>query len=205
MTKFSVDPIAIFLSLSVLLAGILFGNSFTHAADKAVSSSTLARTLEYIIGAGDMLEIVTWREPEFTRPEVLVRLDGKISFPLLDDIQASGRTTADLKADITERLKAFVSNPNVTVSVRIAASKRFYILGEVVNTGEYPVSKNLTVLQAFALSGGFTEWASKKEIILLRHEGGKDKVIRINYKKILKGQDFSQNVAIKADDTIIVP
>jgi polysaccharide export outer membrane protein len=91
------------------------------------------------------------------------------------------------------------------VTVRSAASKRFYILGEVIKTGEYPLVKNLTVLQAFALAGGFTEWASKKEIILFRRASGAEEVIRIDYKDIVKGKDFSQNVEIRADDTIIVP
>ena len=159
----------------------------------------------YIIGSGDILEIVTWREPDFSREEIVVRLDGNISFPLLDDIEAAGRTPTQLKFDIQNRLAEFVSEPHVTVTVRSAASKRFYILGEVVNTGEYPLTKNLTVLQAFALAGGFTEWASKDEIILLRHEGGKDKIYRINYKDIARGKDFSQNLKLKADDTIIVP
>ena len=102
-------------------------------------------------------------------------------------------------------MKEYVAEPHVTVTVRSAASKRFYILGEVVNTGEYPLTKDLTVLQAFALAGGFTEWASKKEIILFRREGGEETVIRIDYKEILKGKDFSQNVQIQADDTIVVP
>jgi len=86
-------------------------------------------------------------------------------------------------------------------------SKRFYILGEVLRTGEYPLVKHLTVLQAFALAlaGGFTEWASKKEIILLRQEDGKEKIYRINYKDITKGEDLSQNLKLQADDTIIVP
>jgi polysaccharide biosynthesis/export protein len=160
---------------------------------------------DYIIGNGDVLEIVTWKEPDFSREEIVVRLDGKISFPLLDDIQATGSTPTQLKKVIEERLKDFVSTPSVTVTVRNAASQRFYILGEVAHTGEYPLVKDLTVLQAFALAGGFTEWASKKEIILFRKEINQDKVIRINYKEITKGQDFSQNVQIKADDTIIVP
>jgi polysaccharide export outer membrane protein len=84
-------------------------------------------------------------------------------------------------------------------------SQKFYILGEVLKTGEYPLVKHLTVLQAFALAGGFTEWASKKEIILLRNEGGRDKIYRINYKDIAKGKDFSQNIKLRPDDTIIVP
>jgi polysaccharide export outer membrane protein len=160
---------------------------------------------QYQIGNGDILEIVTWKEPDFSREEVLVRLDGKISFPLLDDIQAAGKTPTELKKDIEAGLKEYVASPNVTVTIRNAASQRFYILGEITNTGEYPLVKDLTVLQAFALAGGFTEWASKKEIILFRKENGKDKVIQINYKDLIKDKDFSQNVTIKADDTIIVP
>ena len=160
---------------------------------------------DYLIGSGDILEIVTWKEEDFSRQEVLVRLDGKITFPLLNDIQAAGITTMDLKQVIEQGLKAYVSNPVVTVSVRQPLSKKFYILGEVMRTGEYPLVKHLTVLQAFALAGGFTEWASKKEIILLRHENGEDQMFRINYKNIAKGDDLSQNIKLKADDTIIVP
>ena len=160
---------------------------------------------DYLIGKGDVLEIVTWKEPDFSREEIIVRLDGKISFPLLDDLQAAGRTTTQLKDSIEKGLKEYVAAPNVTVTVVNTASKRFYILGEVVNTGEYPLIKDLTVLQAFAIAGGFTEWASKKEIILFRHEDGKEKVIEINYKDIIKDKDFSQNVKLREDDTIIVP
>ena len=134
-----------------------------------------------------------------------MRNDGMLTFPLLNDIDAAGRTTMDLKKDIEEKLKDYVSNPVVTVTVRTPNLKKFYILGEVTNTGEYDLAKELTVLQAFALAGGFTEWASKKEIILLRNENGKEKIIRVNYKNIVKGKDFNQNIKIKADDTIIVP
>lgn len=169
------------------------------------SQEALPHSKDYHIGIGDILEIVTWKEPDFSREEILVRLDGKISFPLLDDIPAFGQTTTQLKKSIESKLKEYVSDPSVTVTVRDAASQRFYILGEVVNTGEYPIVKELTVLQAFALAGGFTEWASKKEIILFRKENGKEKVIEINYKDIINDKDFSQNVLIEADDTIIVP
>ena len=160
---------------------------------------------DYLIGIGDKLEIITWKEPDFSREEIVVRLDGKISFPLINDVVAAGKTPSQLKAEIESQLKDFVTSPNVTVALRDGASKRFYILGEVMNTGEYPLSKNLTVLQAFAVAGGFTEWAAKKEIILLRRENGAETVYRINYRDILKGKDFSQNVQIRADDTIIVP
>jgi len=167
--------------ISCLLLTITIGAGTSFAADKKASQSKQiwsARDTrnDYIIGAGDILEIVTWKEEDFTREEVLVRLDGKISFPLLNDVQAEGLTTVELKRVIETGLKDYVSNPEVTVHVRSPLSKRFYILGEVENTGEYPLVKHLTVLQAFALAGGFTEWASKKEIILLRNIDGKDKI-----------------------------
>jgi polysaccharide export outer membrane protein len=159
----------------------------------------------YKIGSGDILEIMTWKEPDFSRNEVLVRIDGKMTFPLLDDIQAAGRTPLELKKSIELKLKDFVDNPVVTVTVINPASQKIYILGEIINTGEYDLTKNLTVLQAFALAGGFTQWASKKEIILLRHEKGQDKIIRVNYKNIIKGNDLMQNLPLQANDTIIVP
>jgi polysaccharide export outer membrane protein len=159
----------------------------------------------YVIGCGDILEIITWKEPDFTREDVLVRIDGKITFPLLDDVQAAGITPLQLKKAIEIKLKEYIDNPIVTVNVTNPSSQRFYILGEIVNTGEYPLVKQLTVLQAFALAGGFTEWAAKKEIILLRKENGQEKLYRINYKDISKGKHLNQNVLIRADDTIIVP
>lgn len=190
---------AFMIILVILLSMVLYGQ--VHAQE--VKAKT--KLTEYIIGVGDVLEIVTWKEPDFSRDEITVRLDGKISFPLLDDVPAEGKTPTQLKKGIEAKLKQFVASPSVTVTVRNAVSQRFYILGEVANTGEYPLVKDLTVLQAFAIAGGFTEWASKKEIILFRKEGKKEKVIQINYRDIIKNKNFSQNVQIIADDTIIVP
>ncbi len=189
---------AVFL-FSIALVLLFFHLTGTPArADQTVKEI-------YTIGAGDILEIVTWKEPDFSREEILVRLDGYISFPLLGDVQAAGLTPPQLTDVIAVKLKKFISNPSVTVTVRNAAGQRFYILGEVMRTGEYPLMKELTVLQAFAIAGGFTEWASKKEIILFRREEGKETVFRINYKDIVKDHNFEQNVLIRANDTIIVP
>ena len=191
----------IVLCLSMIIA---FGAGQAAAGETKAVSAKESRD-DYIIGSGDILEIITWKEEDFSREEILVRLDGKLTFPLLNDIQAAGLTTMELKQVIEKGLKAYVTNPVVTVNIRQPLSKKFYILGEVMRTGEYPLVKHLTVLQAFALAGGFTEWASKKEIMLLRHEKGQDKIYRINYKNIVKGNDLSQNIKLKADDTIIVP
>jgi len=132
------------------------------------------------------VEIATWKEPELTRKEVLVRVDGKISFPLLGDVQATGVTPVELTETLQKGLKNYVTAPVVTVTIINPGSQRIYILGEVQKTGEYPLTKSLTVLQAFALAGGFTQWASKDEIILLRKEGNQEKIYKINYKDIVK-------------------
>ncbi len=169
------------------------------------SSSVENNSNTYIIDGGDILEIITWKEPELSKEEVLVRTDGKISFPFLDDLQAAGLTPIELKQKIEAGLKKYVEFPYVTVQVKKPDSKKIYILGEVLKTGEYPLEKRLTVLQAFALAGGFTEWASKKEIILLRYEDGKEKIYRVDYRKIIDGKDPSNNLVLRPHDTIIVP
>jgi polysaccharide export outer membrane protein len=180
-----------------------------RAQDNKTSESNVTRhgkeaKQSYQIGAGDNLEITTWKEPDFSRGNVLVRIDGKISFPLLNDVQVAGLSPMELKRIIETGLKDYIETPFVTVSVIDPASQKFYILGEIQNTGEFPLTKKLTILQAFAMAGGFTEWASKKEILLLRHEGSKEKIYRVNYKNIIKGK-VEQNFKLKADDTIIVP
>ena len=197
----------IFRLLLVITLLLATTEAFCEEKKSRVKLGSIGETLvdSYQIGIGDILGITTWKEPDFTRENVLVRTDGKISFPLLNDFPAAGLSPIELKYNIEAGLKSFISNPVVTVHIVNPISQKFYILGEVMRTGEYPLVKHLTVLQAFALAGGFTEWASKKEIILLRHEAGQDKIFRINYKDITKGKDFSQNLKLRVDDTIIVP
>ncbi|MCU0561098.1 MAG: polysaccharide export protein [Desulfobacterales bacterium] len=167
--------------------------------------SAKSQSAEYRIGAGDVLEISTWKEPELSRPAVLVRIDGRVSFPLLGDIAAAGMTPMQLTETIQKGLASYVTAPVVTVTVVNPASQRIYVLGEVMRTGEYPLTKELTVLQAFSLAGGFTQWASKDAIILMRKEGGKEKIYRINYKDIVKGKDIENNITLQTNDTIVVP
>ena len=189
-------------SLFVLSLIFMVLTSFVHPQN---SHGEAEETMEdYKIGAGDVFKIDVWKEPDLSLEASVVRIDGKITFPLLDDIQAAGITTMELKAIIEKRLSDFVEAPQVTVTLISPGSQKYYILGEVNSTGEYPIGKKLTILQAFALAKGFTEWASKKEIILFRRENGQEKIIRVNYKDITRG-DFSNNVFIQADDTIIVP
>jgi polysaccharide biosynthesis/export protein len=158
----------------------------------------------YIIGAQDVLDISVWKEPEVSRT-VPVRPDGKISLPLLNDVQASGLTPAQLAAQITESLKKFVTNPQVTVIVTIINSQRIYILGEVTRAGAYPLLPGMTVLQALSSAGGFTQYANMKKIYLLRQENGKQERHPFNYKEVIAGKNVEQNISLKAGDTIVVP
>lgn len=158
----------------------------------------------YLIGKGDLLEIVTWKEPDFSR-EVQVRIDGKISFPLIDDMDAAGKTTEALEEGIRAQLSEYVTHPVVSVSVREARSQRYYIVGEVLKPGEYPLSKEVSAMQAFALAGGFTEWARKKDIVLIRRDGSREKAIPINYDEIVGKGALEQNVLLKAEDVLVVP
>jgi polysaccharide biosynthesis/export protein len=190
-----------------LLTVILFvGLSTASAQDKPLQTwSAKSQASEYRIGAGDMLEISTWKEPDLSRKEILVRVDGRISFPLLSDIPAAGMTPVELTETIQKGLANYITAPVVTVTVINPGSQKVYILGEVARTGEYSLTKNLNVLQAFALAGGFTQWASKDEIILMRKEGVKEKIYKINYKDIVKGRDVENNLTLQANDTIVVP
>jgi polysaccharide biosynthesis/export protein len=162
------------------------------------------RSEAYRIGKGDILEIVTWKEPDFSR-DVQVRIDGKIGFPLLDDLEAAGRTTGELEADIRESLVEYVTYPVVSISVKDPASQKYYVMGEIARPGEYPLRKDVSILQAVALAGGFSEWADKKRVVLIRRDEDGEKSFRINYKEIVSGKKLEQNVLLRADDIILVP
>jgi polysaccharide export outer membrane protein len=200
----SVNKWIFIIILAVTLVWVDSGGRESMAADTK-SATAKPAIAAYTIGAGDVLRIVTWKEPDFTLESVLVRTDGKISFPLINDVQAAGLTPMMLKDVLETGLKNYVAAPVITVTVTDAGSQKFYILGEVPRTGEYPIVKDLSVLQAFALAGGFTEWASKDEILLIRREGGQKKVYKIDYKDMAKGRNLDQDLLIRADDTIIVP
>jgi len=158
----------------------------------------------YVIGPTDVLDISVWKEPEVSRT-VPVRPDGRISLPLLSDVQAAGLTPTQLAAHITESLRKFMAGPQVTVIVSTINSQRIYILGEVTRTGAYPLLPGMTVLQALSSAGGFTQFANIKNIYLLRQENGQQVKHAFNYKDVTNGKKPEQNVVLKAGDTIIVP
>ena len=159
--------------------------------------------LDYVIGADDTLHITVWKEPDMSAT-LPVRPDGKISLPLLDDVQAAGMTPMQLAASIKEKLKKYIADPRVTVVVTAMNSQRIYVLGEVTHTGAMPLLPNMTMLQALS-SAGFTQFANLKAIYLLRTQDGQQTKMRFNYKDAIKGRDTQQNIVLRPGDTIVVP
>ena len=158
---------------------------------------------DYIIGADDMLHVSVWKEPDLTNT-LPVRPDGKISLPLLNDVQAAGLTPMQLANSITEKLKKYLADPRVTIVVTQMNSQRIYVLGEVLHSGSMTLLPNMSVLQALA-SAGFTQFANTKSIYLLRSDNGKQQKIPFNYKQVVKGEAMEQNLTLRPGDTIVVP
>lgn len=158
---------------------------------------------DYVIGADDTLRIAVWKEPDMS-VTLPVRPDGKISMPLLDDVQAAGLTPIELGNSIRDKLKKYVADPRVTVVVTGMNSQRIYVLGEVQHSGAMPLLPNMTMLQALS-SAGFTQFAKVKDIYLLRMQDGQQVKAHFNYKEAIKGRDPQQNYVLKPGDTIVVP
>jgi polysaccharide export outer membrane protein len=158
----------------------------------------------YVIGAQDVLDISVWKEPDITRT-VPVRPDGKISLPLIRDIQAAGLTPMQLERLIAEKLQKFLTDPQVTVIIKEINSRRIFIMGEVNRSGAFSLLPNMTVLQALSGAGGFTQFADMKGIYVLRLENGKPTKYPFNYKEVIKAENPSQNIVLKPGDTIVVP
>jgi polysaccharide export outer membrane protein len=158
----------------------------------------------YVIGPEDVLHIHIWKEETLSRT-VPVRSDGKISLPLIDEIQAAGLTPLQLKEILLTKLKDFIDIPNVSVIVMEANSFKVYISGQVKNPGVYRLRSETSLLQLIPLVGGFTEWANEKKILIIRKENGKEKRFTVNYKKIVKGEASESNINLKSGDTVIVP
>ena len=158
---------------------------------------------EYVIGAQDELDISVWKEPDLSR-KVPVRPDGKISLPLLNDVQAAGLTPTQLADSIKEILRKYVNQPQVTVIVTAMNSQRIFIMGEVNKPGALMLLPGMTIIQAIASAGSFTQFANSKKIYVLRDEGGKQNRYYFNYKAAVRG-DTSQDFDLKPGDTIVVP
>jgi len=174
------------------------------AADKATDAAFASQAgPEYVIGPEDVLHIAVWKENDLTAT-LPVRPDGKISLPLLDDVQAAGLTPKQLADSVTEKLRKYIADPRVTVVVTAINSKRIYLVGEVLHAGATPMLPNMTVLQALS-SAGLNQFANTKRIYVLRTENGKQKKLPVNYRKLVRGEEIEQNYRLQPGDTIVVP
>jgi polysaccharide export outer membrane protein len=159
---------------------------------------------DYVIGADDVLDVSVWKEQELTRT-LQVRPDGKISMPLLGDVQAAGLTPGQLALTVSERLKKYLTAPQVTVILTQINSQRVYVIGEVTRPGAYTVLPGMTILQAISSAGGLTQFANGKKIFLMRDENHIQTKYPFSYKEVLDGRKAAENLTVKAGDTIVVP
>ncbi len=158
----------------------------------------------YRIGPNDVLNIFVWKEAELTR-DVTVMPDGKITYPLIGEITAQGRTATEIKQAIADKLQKFVTAPEVTVIVKESRSQVVYTIGKLTRPGPYALAPGMTVMQALSAAGGFAEWADPKNILIVRREGGKETQLRFNYKEFTSGENLQQNILLNPGDTLVVP
>ncbi len=169
----------------------------THASD---------REGDYRIGAGDVLAISVWGQPELSLPEVVVRTDGRISAPLVDDVDVLGKTPQDLKVELTEKLAEYVTAPHVTVVVLRINSKHIYLIGEVKREGPMTLRHDMRVVDALSSAGGFTSFAGKGNIKLIRQQNGSGPAEFVfDYNEFVRGENLEQNVLLLPGDRIVVP
>jgi len=173
----------------------------------SASPSTVATGVPagYRIGSGDVLQIDVWKEKEASVPTVVVRPDGKITLPLVKEIEVLGLTPVELEKILAAKLEQLIHGADVTVVVREIHSKKVYLIGAVTKVGPVPLLSSMTVLQVLAEAGGVTEYAKKKKIYILRKENGKEVKRPFNYDAVIKGEGMEQNIAVLPDDTIVVP
>jgi polysaccharide biosynthesis/export protein len=193
----------------------VFLSSFAASAQKAPSktnphseesqANVSQSPDEFIIGPQDVLSINVWKEPDLSVREIIVRPDGRVSLPLIDEIQANGMTAKQLQDKIAEKLKEFISSPSVTVTINRISSQSVSIIGEVRTPGIYILGAPMTVLELLARAGGFTELAKIKSIKIIRKENGQMRQLNFNYNKIKNGEDLQQNILLKSGDSVIVP
>jgi polysaccharide export outer membrane protein len=193
----------------IVLAGSLWAQVAQPAAPAAATApaqlASKAHDDRFVVGNDDVLAINVWKEPDISR-SIPVRSDGKISLPLVGEVQAAGRTPLQLEQDIATKLRYYIAAPEVTVMVQEIHSQKFNILGQVAKPGSYPLEVATTVLDAIAAAGGFRDFANQKAIYILRQNpGGGESRIAFNYKNVIKGKNSQQNIKLEPRDTIVVP
>jgi polysaccharide biosynthesis/export protein len=203
MKNIAMRSMTTFLAMTLLLGVGLAGQGEKESQEKPRAASPSVDA-NYIIGPNDVLDINVWKEPDISR-RVPVRPDGKISLPLLNDVTAAGLTPMELQATVTDGLKKFISDPQITVIVVEVNSRRVFVLGEISHPGPLGMLPNMTVLQALSAAGGFSQFAKLNGIYVMRVRNGQQKTFPFNYKDVIRGKNPEQNIILEPGDTIVVP
>jgi polysaccharide export outer membrane protein len=159
---------------------------------------------DYRLGPEDVVEIAVWKE-DGLRKEVLVRPDGMLSFPLVGEVLAAGRTATEIQAEVGLRLRKFLTNPVVSVTVIRVAAQKIYVIGRVAKPGEFSSGRYIDVLQALSMAGGLTPFASPNDIRIMRRVDGRQTAIPFRYDEVVRGRNVEQNIVLKAGDVVVVP
>ncbi len=186
-----------FLPSLVLLACALCGVPVPAALGQALAG-------DYLLQAGDTIEISVWKEVDLQRV-LIVRPDGKFSMALVGEMQAAGRTAEDVRQDVEKRLKVYIPEPVVTVTVQQVGGNKIYVIGQVRNPGAIVMNPRLSVMQALSLAQGGTPFAKLDEIVIIRSTGGKQQMLPFEYSRVAGGRDLSQNIQLESGDVVIVP
>jgi polysaccharide export outer membrane protein len=191
------------LSLGVIYGCTLPVSHLIEAQAAAAAAATPDQD-KYLLGPEDALEVSVWKEPDLTK-QLLVRPDGKITYPLIGEVQAAGRTVKQLQEEIFKRLEKYVTDAHVTVILLKAQNYKVYVTGKVNKPGEFVIGKPVNVMQAISMAGGLTPFASPGSIMVLRSMGGKEEVYPFNYKEVARGQFLEQNRTLMPGDVVVVP
>ena len=160
---------------------------------------------DYVIGPDDVLAVLYWREKDMSVDQTIVRPDGMITLPILNDVKAAGLTPEQLRDQISQAASKYVEDPNVTIVVKQINSRRVFVTGQVTKGGAFPLTSPTTVMQAIAMAGGLSEYAKASDIVVMRTVNGKTQRLKFNYKDVIKGKKLEQNVELRPGDTVVVP
>jgi len=204
--RFSILGCCALAAICILSSIFLSGQtSPAKAVRPGAEAAVQAHDDRYVIGNDDVLAINVWKEPDISR-SIPVRSDGRISLPLVGEVEAAGQTPAKLEIEIAGKLKSYISEPEVTVMVQQINSQKFNVLGMVAHPGSYALTNASTVLDALAIAGGFRDFAKQKSIYVLRQNAdGTQTRLSFNYKEVIKGVNAAQNVNLQPRDTVVVP
>jgi polysaccharide export outer membrane protein len=192
------------IARAVLLIAAFSACRLATAGSVSAPAAAPTSVAEYHVQPGDLLTVSVWKEQDLSL-EVLVRPDGGVSFPLVGDVAASGKSVETLRREFTERLQRYIPNPVVTIAAKAILGNHVYVVGKVLRPGEYPFSRPVDVMQALSLAGGTTSFAAVNDIVILRRENGLLKALPFHYAEVEHGKGLGQNIVLESGDTVVVP